>query len=452
MKPIFLGAGAIAATFVGFLVGLHVHFPSTAALERLRYEVQERSDGDWGLEASSLGLYRLSGVTLDDVTLYKVKKSRFHRRGEDEKPPEVNPWLAAQRLSARLELLPLLRGGTMVDFDADLYGGNLSGSAGQVGSSMRLSAEGDDIDLSKIPLSGDDWTADLTGTLKLDADLDINREQIKESKGHLSISAQDLALTSGEFSGFKLDPMKFTESVLSFDVTNGVATVKEGHLVSDMLEATISGDITLNKDFKRWRMRLSVVVTLNAALDKLARFAPGLSDARADDGSYHFMMAGTPGLARLRSDRLGARGTGAPMNAPRDMGDDEEEGPAPMMDDPGVDAGNDMSAEERRQARLERIRKARERRKARQAERGIDPESEDGDLPMRGPGRMPPLQRGGAFGSGQMEQPGDMPDRQGGRQGWEDEQQPGDFDPSQDQQGGEEDQGQDEPFDPNQDN
>ena len=455
MKPIFLGAGALAASFFGFLAGLHVHFPSAAALERLRYEVQDRSNGDWGLDASDLSLYRLTGVTLDDATLYKVKKSRFRRRGDDEKPPEVTAFLALERLSARLELLPLLRGGTMVDFDADLYGGNLSGAAGQVGSSMRFQADGEDIDLSKMPLSGDDWNANLTGMLKIDADLDINREQSKESKGHLSISAEDLALVSGEFSGFKLDPMKFTESVLSFEVDNGVAKVKEGHLVSDMLEATISGDVTLNKDFKRWRMRLSVVVTLNEALDKLARFAPGLSEARADDGSYHFMMAGTPGLARLRPDRLGARGgTGGPMGGPRDGGGDDEEGPAPMMDDPGVEPGNDMSAEERRQARLERIRKARERRKARQAERGIDPESEDGgDLPMRGPGRLPPLQRGGPFMPGQqMDQPGDMGDRPG-RQGNDEDQQPGDFDPNQDQ-GGEDDQGQgpDEPFDPNQEN
>jgi len=452
MKPIFMGLGAIAATFVGFVVGLHVHFPSEAALERLRYEVQDRSNGDWGLDASDLGLYRLTGVTLDDVTLYKVKKSRFRRHGEDERPPEVSAWLAADRLSARLELLSLLRGGTMVDFDADLYGGNLSGAAGQVGSSMRFQAEGEDIDLSRMPLSGDDWSADLTGMLQIDADLDVNREQIKESTGHLKISAQDLGLASGEFSGFKLDPMKFTESVLSFEVNNGVATVKEGHLVSDMLEATISGDITLNKDVKRWRMRLSVVVTLNEALDKLARFAPGLADARAEDGSYHFMMAGTPGLAKLRPDRLGARGgPGVSPGGARGGQDLEEEGPGPMLDDPGMDAGSDdQSAEERRQARMERIRKARERRKARQAERGLDPE-DDGDAPMRGPGRLPPIQRGAPFGPGQMGQPGEAPDRQDGRQGFDEEPQQGEYDPGQDQ-GGDEEPGPDEPFDPNQDN
>lgn len=442
MKALALIPAALAATFAGFIAGLHVHFPSDAALTRLRYEVQDRSKGEWGIEASDLDLYWLTGVSLDDATIYKVKKSRFRRRNEEEKPPEVRPWMSAERLVARLQLLPLIRGGTMVDYDADLYGGTLEGEAGRVGSITRFAAQGRDIDLSRIPIAGDDWSADLTGSLVLDADVDIDREEYKKSEGSFRVAAQDLALVAGEFSGFKLEPMKFTDAVLAFEIDNGVAKVKEGHLASDLLEATISGEITLNKDMKRWRLRLTVVVTLNETLDKLARFSPTMSEARAEDGTYHFIMAGTPGLARLRPDRLGAKGDRdalddgprpGPVGRPGMQG--PEDGP-PMMEEEPPEEGEELSAEERRERRLERIRKARERRKAREAER----EAGGGDMPEGGPGRMPPFQRGGPMGD-PMEPGQDGP-------GWEDEQMmpgEGDFPPEpfdQDQM--------DEPYDPNQ--
>ncbi len=405
-----LGLGALGATFLGFLAGLHVHFPSEEALLRLRYEVQDRSRGDWGIEASDLDLFMLTGVSLDDVTLYKVKKSRFRRRSDEEQPAEITPYLSADNLVARLQLLPLIRGGTMVDFDADLYGGSLEGEAGQVGDVMRFAAQGRDIDLSRMPFGGEDWSADLSGTLVLDADVNINRESYKESEGSFRIAAQDLALAAGEFSGFKLEPMKFTDGVLAFEIDNGVAKVTEGHFASDLLEATISGDITLNKDFKRWRLRLSIVLTLNETLDKLARFAPAMADARAEDGSYHFMLAGTPGLARPRPDRMGARG-GGPAGpglmgnlgeGPRGLPRDEDEPMEPEADEL-ANSDEELSAEERRQRRLERIRKARERRKARESERGLEG---DEDMPQRGPGRMPPFGRSGPLGEPMDQGPG----------------------------------------------
>lgn len=414
-----LGLAGLATSFLGFLAGLHVHFPSDAALERLRWEIQDRSKGEWGLTASDLDLYWLSGVSLQDATLYKVKKSRFRRRDDDAAAPQASPFLSADALVARLQLLPALRGGTMVDFDADLYGGQIEGEAGAVGEIQRFAAEGRRIDLSRIPLSGEEWSADLTGNLNLDADITINREQIKDSAGNLRITIEQLSLKGGEFSGFRFDPkdfdnkpMEFTEAVLAFEVENGVAKVTEGRFLSNLVEATVSGDISLNKDFRRWRLRLNVVVTLDESLDKFARIA--LADARGEDGSYHFMMAGTPGLARLRPDRLGARGgAGAGLRGPRLPGGPDDEGMEPM-DRPDMDEGDEggdeeLSADERRQRRLERIRKARERRKQREAERG-----ENGPEP--GPGRMPPFPRGGPLGGDEMD-PGQGPRMPG----WEDE-------------------------------
>ena len=368
MRPVFMGLLSSAVGSLAFLAGAHLTFPDDAALKRLRYEIEDRSRGEWALEASDADLHWLTGISLDDATLYKVKKSRLRRKTDEA--PEITPYLSADRVSARVQLLALLRGGQMIDFDADMYGGNLSGSVGVLGDEQRLFAEGRGIDLSRMPLSGEDWSANLTGLLNIDSDLALNREEIKDSEGSFKISIDQLTMTSDEFSGFKLDQTAFTEAVLAFKVDDGVAKVTQGHFVSDLLEATVTGEITLNKDFKRWRVRLNVVVTLSDTLDKMARFSPALSDARDDDGNYHFMMAGTPGMARLRPDRLGARGDkGVGPGTRMPFGEDEAPpGPEPEVFDDEPSDGS--TADDRRQRRLERIRKARERRKAREAEAG----------------------------------------------------------------------------------
>ena len=298
----------------------------------------------------------------------------------------------------------------MIAFDADMYGGSLEGEVGVLGDEQRLFAEGRGLDLSRLPLSGDDWNANLTGLLTLDSDVALNRDEIKKSEGSFKLSVDQLKLESGEYSGFKLEPMAFTEAVLAFEVEDGVAKVTQGHFVSDLLEATVTGDITLNKDFKRWRVRLNVVVTLDETLDKLARFSPALSDARDDEGNYHFMMAGTPGLARMRPDRLGARGeAGTAPGARMPLGEDEPPpGPEPEAFDEEVTDGT--TAEDRRQRRLERIRKARERRKAR--------EGEGGPTGPGGPGLMRPgMGPDGTIGRSPLGQVG-----QGGQEPhWQDE-------------------------------
>lgn len=420
MRPIFLGLLSSAAGSLAFLLGAHVTFPDDAALKRLRFEVEDQSRGEWAIDASDLDLHYLSGVSLDDAIIYKVKKSRLRRRAEDERPAEITPWLNADRLSARLELLPLIRGGQMIAFDADMYGGTLEGEVGQVGDEQRLFAEGRAIDLSRMPLSGDDWTANLTGLLNVDSDVVINKEEIKQSSGSFKLSVDQLKLESGEYMGITLQPMVFKEAVLGFEVANGVAKVTEGHFVSDLLEATVSGDITLNKDYKRWRVRLNVVVTFSETLDKLVRFAPGLADARDDEGNYHFMMAGTPGLAKMRPDRLGAKGdrSGGSNRGPMSDEGDIPPGPeAPTFED---DPGDGSTADERRERRLERIRKARERRKAREAERGEG--GADGPEGT-GPGLMRPGMGPDGMGPDGM---GRVPLGRGPQQRYGDDQNPGD--------------------------
>ena len=113
MRPLSIGLLSSLVGSLGFFVGAHLTFPDDAALKRLRYAIEDQSRGEWALDANELDLHWLSGVELHDATLYKVKKSRLKRRTDTDALPEISSFLSADRVSARIELLALLRGGQM---------------------------------------------------------------------------------------------------------------------------------------------------------------------------------------------------------------------------------------------------------------------------------------------------------------------------------------------------
>lgn len=412
-----------AMTLASFALGFQWMFPDEDALRWARWKTEDSSRGTWAFDARDLDVTIFGAVALDDATLYKLERPR-RVRGE-QIPGAPVPMLTSPRVSARLELLPLLTGALMVALNADLYGGDLDMRVGQDGALRVIEGDLDGLDLSRVPLSGDEWTVDATGTAALVSDLQIDTEKIKESQGTLSLRFQDFKIAGGEIAGFKLEPMTFTEAVLAFEVEDGEAKVTQGKLVSDLLEATITGEITLNKDLRRMRMRLQFQLTLNEELDKLARFVPTLSDARDDDGVYHLILSGTPATARVRGDRLAARGDERPRSG-RVNGPDGFQGPGqnglgigelPGEDgDPGVgEEEGDDDAASRRERRLERIRRARERR---QQER--DDEGQDGSPARPGGRTFEPMMpsRGGddgqePRGQGDMDEFGRPPDDEG---------------------------------------
>jgi len=83
MQKLALVAGGLAWGVLVFAIGFKVNFPRDALLERLRYEVQDRGEGKWALDAGSADIWFLHGVEFDDLVVYKVealKKPRPKKR------------------------------------------------------------------------------------------------------------------------------------------------------------------------------------------------------------------------------------------------------------------------------------------------------------------------------------------------------------------------------------
>ncbi|MDP2309063.1 MAG: type II secretion system protein GspN [Pseudomonadota bacterium] len=372
IQKLLLGLAALMWGGITFLLGLYVTFPAETARERVVYEFGEWTRGEYALGIGDLALWRLSGVDLDDVTFYTVKKGR-KTKDEPAPPPVRQPMLHLDGLAVRAAPLAMLMGKDALAFVAEIYGGALSGQFAQSEAGVEVSFDGGDIDLGRLPVATDQMTLNLLGIASGEADLSFDASDVKNSTGFLKLSFEGLGLgPESAVGGFGLPEVTFGKAGVSFEVKDGKMEVTEGTFESDTLNATLTGDIVLNKKLVRSRNRLELLFSLPEDLDKLAQIAPELKRSRDEDGKYHLAIGGTILAPSVRFSKSGAVG-----RAGRSAMDG---GPLLGEDGPGIQPDFQPSAdpEERRKAREERIRERRarlkERREAANANGGSSPD------------------------------------------------------------------------------
>jgi hypothetical protein len=276
-----------------------------------------------------------------------------------------------------------------------------------------------------MPIEKDSVMVRLAGTLSGKSDLVLDSEDVKASTGAISLSFDGLKLDEGtKVMGLAVPVVTFTSASVRLEATEGKLVVTDGTFDGDVLDMTLSGDISLNKKLARSRNRLELTVTLPEELDKLAKIAPTLKRARDPEGAYHFNIGGTILSPTFRAGKGAAAGLAS-----------REEGGEPRIGGLGgggaAEGGDDISAEdareERRKRREERIAERRERLRKRREEAAAnggggaigeqgedDPMLDEMDEPRIG--RRPPPNRGeddvegGDFDMGPGAPQMDMPD------------------------------------------
>lgn len=414
------GASALVGT-VSFFAALVVHFPEEALIERLQYELQERGGGGWALQASGARPWLPLGITLTDVILLEVDKPRAkpkrrkRKDAEDEAAEEDSaaikavPFMRASAASIRLALLPNLLGKQQFDFSADVYGGELSGSYTVASERRQIEVDGEELDLSLVPIGGEDWTIDATGQMNIDMDVDLSDKKGRNAdhSGTIKIGFDQLAFPRISASGMDLMPVSFSAAGLELELKGDKAEITKGRFEGDVMDATFSGNLTVSgQELSRWRMRVEIALELDEKLGQMANMLPTLRAAKDEQGVYHFLCTGSLGNPDCREDRSKARGGGAPSPSPirRPGGGNIDDGPTFGKDGPpgflGPEDGApnmelDPDAEARRQARKDRIKERRERLRKQREQQGGDPdvrEFDEGDGPVGPPNGPEPIE------------------------------------------------------------
>lgn len=370
--------GTIAST-IGFVAGMYLTFPSDAALAFLRYQVDTSSNHEYAIDASRIGPWWAMGLSMDDLTLYTVKKTRKH--GDTPAGYERTPMVHFDSLGVRAAPMSFLTGKQGYAFAADLLGGDMDGLYAFSADLINLSFDLSDLDLSKLGATGSDATFNLLGALGGEADLKINLKEIKQSTGTLQLHIDGFGIGEGsKMSGFELPGAKFTTAKLGFEVRDGKMTVTDGTFEGDVISATITGDVTLNKRFARSRNKLDIGFSLPEEFQKLADISPTLKRSKDEEGRYHCSVLGTIASPTFRCGKGPSPRAGRGDGMVHDMGD----GP---LAGPGGSGGDnaELTDEERRKRREDRIKERRERLRMRREQGGGGPQ------PMGNPDRPMPF-------------------------------------------------------------
>lgn len=388
---LLLGAGCMGAGFVGLVAGVYTTFPSeeAAAFAEVQFH---KANKDYALDVGDVRPWWLPGVRATAVKLYSVKKGRKSKDQPD--PPMIRTeMMALDALAVRLQVLPRLLGKWSFGYSAELLGGAIDGSYAKGDAGVDLDFTASAMDLGQLNIQKDDVSVQLAGKLAGQSDLTLDSEDVKNSKGFVELSFDGLQLAEGsKVMGLDLPVVTFSAAKVRMEAQEGKLVVTDGHFDGDVLDMTLSGDISLNKKFERSRNRLDLAVTLPEDLDRLAKIAPQMKRARDEEGAYHFSIGGTVLSPTFRPGRGSSKGLA--------KDDDGAVGGGPRLT-PGLgigDAGGDEAAdpeaarEERRKRREERIRERRERlRKRREEGGGGGPNDRGSELEEEGP-LLPPLE------------------------------------------------------------
>lgn len=302
-----------------------------------------------------------------------------------------------------------------VNFGAELYGGDVSGTYGQADGITSLSLAASRLDLARYPFKTDSFDLKLSGVFGMDCDLSLHKDKIRESEGKVSFKFENLKLSKGsKVKGFDLPfETTFTVTGTETEVKNGRIEFQELKLESAPLTITVTGSIMLNASLMRSRANLKVTLKFGDELKLVAAFLP--ESAKGPDGLAYYVLSGPLNNLKPRPDRIAARKGGRETGGIPRPGLNSEDSPSrpfpgrppipglpniPGM--PPIPGMNDDSAntfrpavlddEERERLREERRKRAEERRKRREELR--QRRLEMGNNPERpgftgGPGELP---------------------------------------------------------------
>jgi len=343
-----------------FLGTFWMTFPTDAFISRGQAVVSDLTGGTMTFTASSVSPW-WSGLKVNDLKLYSIDP-------DGEEPQQT--LIEADVLRVKVGILETISGNPPFSGRLDLAGGQLDYEGQLTGmwdgqpTLENISITGDEVPVKTLstvlsPLIGDVLVG--SGALAVQVRLDI-QEGIGKANGKLSLKGDDLSLTlnlpdflSGGDEVYELGPISVDTLDLQLDAKDGKAKVSKGRLRSDYIKAQVDGDIVLNDDLSRTRLRLKLI--FEDLGEDLALVQGFMSKAKWDDEKYHYNVSCAVNRLTARCFRPDRQRRSRNRSSSRRSRSDRDE---PSNED----------LEEARDEREKRRRGANRRRRASDRERG----------------------------------------------------------------------------------
>lgn len=315
-----------------FSVSLYLTFPLdmvrptvVAGLEEgLGKGKQGRYGVDPVVQIDGLKLWRMSGVRLSRVSLQLASRD-----------PDPGPVVDLDSLGVRVGLFSLLWNKPTIYFDADVYGGELSGwatltgddeAADQLYGNVRallggkplelssLAAKVDGIDVTQAPPVLAKVGVPATGVLGGALALDLGDDPSKDAAGEVDLKLEKVTVGPGELTipvpgltgGLSVPLIDMGDFVVKGKIEEGKGGFERLAITGSDLNATADLDLTMNKKVKLSRMKgdgsfqiSKEFLEKNSKFKTILDFAAPLKRARDDEGRYHFDLSGTLGKPKF---------------------------------------------------------------------------------------------------------------------------------------------------------
>lgn len=313
-RRIVLGV-ALLCVWLGFvfLVTLRLTFPSEAVADRLAYEVQKGSGGQYELQLRDLSPWRL-GATADAIRLFR------HAPGGGE------PTLAFAADSARVKVgawsllrrQPRLTGTVRIGSgDVDFVVSTGAGGAGPVLHELLLEAP-------KLPLADVAMLAgaDLegTGSVNLQVRL-LAPEGFGKADGQVTITGRDLRITRLDLSSAGVPDLGMEIPIqdleLTLDVKAGKATITRGNVRTGLGSLRVEGEINLRDDLASSILNIGLLV---GDLGEELKPFQGFLGTPWRDGKFHYRCTGSFERSNCREERERDRNVRTAPNVPVQTG------------------------------------------------------------------------------------------------------------------------------------
>ena len=194
--------GFAAFYLFALIVFAYVTFPYERLRDRIVQEFNARQTGPdaMRLEIDDLDAYWLSGVEAEGIRLIpsvKPQPAGALESGEAQAPvkPRV---MNVDSARVRVGLLGLLFGSTRLNFGADAFGGNISGSTLDSDGTRSLDVEIEDVSLADAPILADVVGLPMTGTMNGELELRLPEGKLAKAEGIVKLKVDGLGVGDGK--------------------------------------------------------------------------------------------------------------------------------------------------------------------------------------------------------------------------------------------------------------
>lgn len=231
---------------LAFLVCLHLTFPYDALRDRLADEARAATGMD--VEIGKVRLAGLSGIELRDVILSEPGHAPVPAAAEEGEEPIDRPpakRIALDSVTAKADVMAMIRGQRAMKFAARAFGGSLNGRFRFSDDESIFLADAKGLDFAQsplLPMVG----LDLDGTLdRLQIELRSPGPDFSKADGKVQIQGADLVLNGGEVQHFELPKIVLGTLDGTLQIEKGEGNFETFSIQGDDLEARVEGNVRM---------------------------------------------------------------------------------------------------------------------------------------------------------------------------------------------------------------